>query len=207
MKKLYVILVILFLNSFSGYSQLLSNPFLKVEDIELALSNPKHLRDILLDHKFIFEPGQTGKLNQPASIRNPLVIDAEANKSEYWKIGLNSKKASENGSEIIRSVSLYEWKSGHGPHPNAIKTVTLWVNADPVYAEKVEPFFQRIKDRYPIKNQRYIGNGELQREYSEPINVFANSSSNIEVRMIRGQVGSSKDDVSDFYILSFDLVR
>lgn len=207
MKKLYVFLVILLLNSLRGYGQLLSNPSLNVEDIEIALSNPKHLRDILHSHKFILEPGKTDKLNQPGSIRNPLVPDPEANKSEYWRIGLNSKKASENGSEIIRSISLYEWKSEHGPYPSAIKTITLCVNADPIYADKVEPFFQRIKDRYPIKNQRYIGNSELQREYSEPINVFANSSSKIEIRMTRGQVGSSKDDVSDFYIVSFDLVR
>ncbi len=207
MKKFTVILVLLIsINTFS-YCQLLSNPFLNVEDIEIALSNPDHLREILHDHEFIYESGKGGNQNQPGSIRNPLVSNAESIKTEYWRKALNNKTVSSDGSNIIRSLSINEWKTGHGPYPESIRTITIMINEDSVYAKNVEKFFQRIKDRYPIKIQRHIGNSELQQEYSEPMNVLANRSSKIEVRMTRGQVGSSKDDVSDFIVVSFDLVR
>lgn len=208
MKKFTAILVLLIFINLISYCQLLSNPFLNVEDIEIGLSNPDHLREILHDHEFIYEPGKGGNQNQPGSIRNPLVSNAEAIKTEYWRKGLNNKTvSSEYGSNIIRSLSINEWKTGHGPYPEAIRTITIMINEDSVYAKNVETFFQRIKDRYPIKTQRHIGNSELQREYSDPINVLANSSSKIEVRITSGQVGSSKDDVSDFFVVSFDLVR
>jgi hypothetical protein len=165
------------------------------------------LREILLEHEFVCELGNTGKQNLPGSISNPLVPNAESTESEYWRVGYNNKTvASENGSKIIRSVSIKEWKPGKGPHPDAIKTITLWINEDPIYADKVEPFFQRIKDRFPIKSQRHIGNSELQMEYSEPIIAYANNTSKIEVRMERGQVNDHLNELSSFYIVSFDLV-
>jgi hypothetical protein len=161
------------------------------------------LRQILVDHEFVYEQGKTGK-NQPGAISNPLFPNAESIKKEYWKTGLNNQTpSSENGSNIIRSVSLIEWKSGNGPHPDAIKTISIWINEDPIYAKKVETFLQRIKDCYPIKAQRYPGNSKLQREYSEPINVLANNVSKSEVRISRGQV----DEATHYYIVSFDLVR
>jgi hypothetical protein len=208
MKKLTIILILISSCSLLSYCQLLSFPFLNVENIEKALSQPDQLRKILLDHEFVCEHSNSGKQNQPGSIRNPLVPNAESTESEYWRAVYNDKTAtSEFGSGIIRSVSIKEWNPGKGPHPDAIKTITIWINQDPIYADKVEPFFQRIKDQYPIKAQRYIGNSELQREYSEPINVFANNRSKIEVRVDRGQINGNFNEASSFYIVSFDLVR
>jgi len=202
MKKLTVILILFSFCSLFCYCQLLSFPFLNVENIELALSKPDQLREIMVEHKFVCESGYTGKQNQPGSIRNPLVPNAESIESEYWRTALGDKTGTSE-TDIIRSVSINVWKSGKGPHPDAIKTITIWINKDPVYADKVEAFFQRIKDRYPTKNQRFIGNTELQREYSEPINVLANNTSKIEVRMSQGQIGAD----SSYYIVSFDLVN
>jgi hypothetical protein len=203
MKKLTIILMLLSFSSLSGYCQLLSFPFLNVKNVEAALSKPDQLREILVEHKFVHESVDPGKQNQPGFIRNPLVSNAESIESEYWRNTRDKSETTGNESDIIRSVSINVWKPGKGPHPDAIRTITIFISQDPVYADKVEAFFQRIKDRYPIKRQRFVGNSELQREYSEPMNVLANDTSKIEVRMNQGQIGLN----SSYYIVSFDLVN
>lgn len=203
MKKLTVILILLSFSSVSSYCQLLSFPFLNIENIEIALSKPDQLREILVEHEFVYESVPPGKQDQIGFIRNPLVLNAESIESEYWRTAYDKSDTSNNESNIIRSVSINAWKSGKGPHPDAIKTITIWISQDPVHAEKAEAFFQRIKDRYPIKRQRFVGNSEISREYSEPMNVLANDTSKIEVRMSQGQIGMK----SSFYIVNFDLVN
>lgn len=202
MKRLAVILMFLSLSVLT-YCQLLSFPFLNVENIELALTKPDQLREILVEHKFVNESVDPGKQGQPGIIRNPLVSNAETIQTEYWRTSYEKSGKSSDESDIIRSVSINVWKAGKGPHPDAIKSITIHISQDPIYADKVEAFFERIKDRYPIKRQRFIGNSELQREYSEPINVLANDNSKIEVRMSQGQIGPK----STYYIVSFDLVN
>lgn len=125
MKRLIVILI-LSLSSSLIFCQLLSFPFLDVEIIELALLKPDQLREILGEQKFVYESVDPGKQKQPGIILNPLVSNAESIESEYWRTAPNKE------SDIIRNVSINVWKSGKGPHPNAIKTITIWINQDSV---------------------------------------------------------------------------
>ena len=50
MKRIFVLLFLIYLNSTIGNCQLLSNPSLTVEDFEIALTNADHLGKILSEH-------------------------------------------------------------------------------------------------------------------------------------------------------------
>ena len=200
MKKTLVIVFLICLNSNISHSQLLTNPSVSVEDFEVALSNPKHLRKILVKHNFEYTPGIKGKLN-PFPIKNPLVPDLEVVKSEYW--GTNSKD--EKGSGNILRVGIYDWELGHSPQPEVFRTITVFLNEDSIFSDKVNMFFERIKKRYPERSKRYFQNSEFYRESEEPSYVFTNDNSGIEVRTEKSRV--EPDGIYGGYFVSFDLLK
>jgi hypothetical protein len=142
------------------------------------------------------------------AITNPLVSNAESDRTESWRPRVNNQTSSaENGSDILRSVSFREWEPNHSPYTGVTKTIRLVISADEIYADRVESFFKRIKDRYPTKIEKYIGNSDVHLAYTNPLNVFVNNTSKIEVEVSQSQINGPNGKVSDFYIVNFHLVR
>lgn len=206
MKKLFVILTISLFSCAAVYCQLLSHPDLSVADIELAISNPDHLKGILREHGFAYDPG-IGNTN-PGYIKNPLMPDAETSRTEFWRPELNdSTWFLEIGSQIVRYVSFYDWKADKGPYPGVYQTIMFMINSDPKFAETVDTFFRTLKDQYPVKAERTAGNSELLHIYKEPIKVFVNGISKVEIKMDQAQAGDPKGKVRNYYLVSFNAIR
>jgi hypothetical protein len=194
MKRIFVLLFLIWINSSIGYCQLLSKPSLTVEDIEIALTNTAHLSKILNEHNFEYSAVGETKLNLPETIPNPLIPDLRAVRSVHWESKNQEDKA-------IVEVSMYEWELNYAPLPEVIKTIRVMIRRDSTYADKTNKFFEEIKNKYPVRSKGYFRNSELYKSYGEPYNVFTNDSK-IAVR-----TETVKPLYSRFYIINFDLVR
>jgi len=194
MKRIVVLLFLIYLNSSIGNCQLLSKPSLTVEDFEIALTNTAHLSKILEKHNFEYSTVGETKLSAPGTMSNPLVPDLRAFKSEHWE-------QKNKWDQAIVKVSMYEWETNYAPHPEVIKTIRVMIRRDSTYSDKTNQFFEVIKNKYPSRSKGYFNNSELFKSYGEPFNVFTNDSK-IEVR-----TETVKPLYSRFYIVNFDLVR
>jgi hypothetical protein len=199
MKKTFILLLSVLFSS-TGFCQLLNDPALTITDFEKALSNSDHLGCILSKHDFVMVQGKPGKIN-PGSINNPLQPNLETVRSESWIPEIRNTSPKEEP-VIIFIIILVEWKSGCGPYPDVIKSLTVGINQNPVYKDKVNKFFESIKENYPNKSKRYPLNNDLSRRYSDPIELFTKEDSKIGVRTILGQF-----DDEACYIVSFDLLK
>jgi len=194
MKRIFVLLFLICLNSSIGYCQLLSKPSLTVEDFEIALTNTAHLNKILKEHNFEYSTVGETKLIVPGTMPNPLLSDLRAFKSEHWG-------PKNQGDQAIADVSMYEWEPNYAPQPEVIKTIRVMIRRDSTYADKTNEFLEEIKNKYPNRSKRYFRNSELYKSYGESFNVFTNDSK-IEVR-----TETVKPLYSRFYIVNFDLVK
>ena len=143
MKRIFVLLFLIYLNSSIGNCQLLSKPSLTVEDFEIALTNADHLGKILSEHNFEFYTTGASKLNAPVNtILNPLYPDLRILKSENWVL-----KNSQD--QTIFIINMFEWEPNHAPQPDVIKTISIFVNRNSKYAEMVVEgeYFQKVKMR------------------------------------------------------------
>lgn len=194
MKKIVALLFLCSLNSTVGNCQLLSNPSLTVEDFEIALTNPDHMGKILKEHNFEYTAVGETRLIIPGTMPNPLIPDLRAFRSEDWK--------PENQlDEAIVRISMYEWEPNYAPLPEVIKTISIIIRRNSVYADKTKEFLEKVKNKYPNKSKRYFLNSQQYRSYGEYYSVFTNDS-RIEVR-----TETVKPIYSHFYILNFDLIK
>jgi hypothetical protein len=195
MKRVFVLLFLIYLNSSIGNCQLLSNPSLTVEDFEIALTNADHIGKILSEHNFEFYTTGASKLNAHDDIiLNPLYPDLRILKSENWVLK-NSRD------QTIFIINMFEWEPTHAPQPDVIKTISIFVNRDSKFADQMKTFLEKIKIKYPNKSKRYFRNNELYQQSGEPLIVFTNGS-NIEVR-----TEAPDARYVHFYTVSFDLVK
>ncbi len=194
MKRVLILLFLSCLNYNIGYCQLLSKPSLTVKDFEKALTNAGHLNKILKKHNFKFSIEGETNFDEPWKIKNPLIPYPRSFKSENWELK-NQKDQS------IFMVKIYEWEPNHAPQAEVIKTISVMINRNSVYADKMNVFLEEIKNKYPNKSKRYFRNSELYQQYGQSYNVFANDSK-IEVRSESVDTG-----YGPFYTLSFDLIK
>jgi hypothetical protein len=195
MKRVFVLLFLIYLNSSIGNCQLLSNPSLTVEDFEIALTNADHLGKILSEHNFEFYTTGASKLNAHDDIiLNPLYPDLRILKSENWVLK-NSRD------QTIFIINMFEWEPNHAPQPDVIKTISIFINRDSKFADQMKTFLEKIKIKYPNKSKRYFRNNELFQQSGEPLIVFTNGS-NIEVR-----TEAPDARYFNFYPVSLDLVK
>ena len=195
MKRIFVLLFLIYLNSSIGNCQLLSKPSLTVEDFEIALTNADHLGKILSEHNFEFYTTGASKLNATDdNILNPLYPDLRILKSENWVL-----KNSQD--QTIFIINMFEWEPNHAPQPDVIKTFRILVNRDSKYADQMKAFLEKIKIKYPNKSKRYFRNNELYQQSGESLIVFTNGS-NIEVR-----TEAPDARYFNFYTVSLDLVK
>ena len=195
MKRIFVLLFLIYLNSSIGNCQLLSKPSLTVEDFEIALTNADHLGKILSEHNFEFYTTGASKLNATDdNILNPLYPDLRILKSENWV-------PKDPQDRYLFIVNMFEWEPNHAPQPDVIKTISIFVNRDSKFADQMKTFFEKIKIKYPNKSKRYFRNNELYQQSGEPLIVFTNGS-NIEVR-----TEAPDARYVHFYTVSFDLVK
>jgi hypothetical protein len=193
-KKIPVLLILICVHSTIGNCQLLSDPSLTVEDIELSLNNTAYLRRILAKHNFEYSSAGEDNLIVPETMPNPLMPDLRAFKSEHWV-------PKNQGDQALVKVSMYEWEPSYAPQPGVIKTIRVMIRRDSTYADITNEFFQEIKNKYPNRSKRYFRNSELYKSYGESFNVFTNDSK-IEVR-----TETLRPIYSRFYIVNFDLIK
>ena len=195
MKRIFVLLFLIYLNSSIGNCQLLSKPSLTVEDFEIALTNADHLGKILSEHNFEFYTTGASKLNATDdNILNPLYPDLRILKSENWV-------PKDPQDRYLFIVNMFEWEPNHAPQPEVIKTIRILVRRDSKYADQMKAFLEKIKIKYPNKSKRYFRNNELYQQSGESLIVFTNGS-NIEVR-----TEAPDARYFNFYTVSFDLVK
>lgn len=164
MKNQCVLFFALLMNLSESYCQLLSNPPLTVKDIEIALSNPDHLRGILLEHKYEYL-----KLDNADCIR-----------SESWESPEQTKNASTSTS-IIGFV-LYEWKPNYGPRQGAIVSIDVQIVEDMSVMDKLNIFTESIRSNF---TERKVRN----RNDSDPFLVYSKKGYNMEVEV--GQISKN----------------
>jgi hypothetical protein len=194
MKRVLILIFLGCLNFNIGNCQLLSKPSLTVKDFEKALTNAGHLSKILERHNFKYSFEGETKFDKPWKIKNPLIPYLRSLKSENWELK-NQKDQS------IFMVNIYEWEPNHAPHSDVIKTISVMINRNTVYADKMNEFLEEIKNKYPNKSKRYFRDSELYQQYGQSFNVFTNDSK-IEVRSESVDTG-----YGPFYKLSFDLIK
>lgn len=210
MKKACILLFFISLSSITTYGQVLTNPSLSVEDFEIALLNPDHLRQILSMHNFEFKEGIKGKLN-PLQITNPLLPDLETIKSEYWITESNhTNTVLEFGLWTIRRLAIYDWKTGHGPQKDVFRTIEVILNEDTIHTKDVSRFFERINDRYSQETKKF-SNSDLYP--GEPYYVLTNNQNpKIEIRKEKTLIDPSGgtynyNAIYPGHIVSFDLLK
>lgn len=182
MKNPYVLFFLIFLTGNVSYCQLLDNPALTVKDFEEALSNPDHLRGLLLEHKFKYEKFE----------------NEECIASECWQSLLAAESISSQEPLIVTpliDICIYEFKPDRGPMPGIIKSVNIQIYKDPAVAEGLDMFVENIRSSYPEKNVRG-------KEGSNPSLIYNKKGSEIEVEVINSQTKISK---SEWYLLIFNL--
>ena len=81
MKKVLALLLFTYLNSHTCFCQLLSNPSVTVEDIEMSLTNTNHLSKILKEHNFEYSTTSASNFNAPGTMSNALYPDLRILKS------------------------------------------------------------------------------------------------------------------------------
>ena len=202
MKKASIFLLFIFFSYNISFGQLLNDPYLSVEDFEIALTNPDHLRRILIKNNFDYSTGTTGKLNG-APIINPLVPDLEATNSEFWrKKSARQNTSSVFGSGIISRIGIYDWEPGHSPKPGVIRTIIVFLNEDYIDTYEVTCFFESIKSKYS-KVQISTDHGFSQRYLCD---IFSNDyNSKIQVRT--GKTWIEPTWISTGYNISFDFCK
>lgn len=194
MKKILALLILSYLNSTSGFCQLLSSPSVTVEDFEIALTNTDQLSKILKDHHFEYDTIGASNLNAPGTMPNPIFPDLRILKSENWVL-----KDPQDPSVFI--INMFEWEPSHAPHPDVIKTIRIMINKDSKYADQMKAFLEKIKIKYPNKSKRYFRNDEFFKQFGEPLIVLTNGS-NIEVR-----TEAPDARYFNFYTVSLDLIK
>jgi len=194
MKKILAILLFTYLNSHTCFCQLLSNPSVTVEDIEVSLTNTKHLSEILKEHNFEYSTTSASNFNAPGTMSNALYPDLRILKSENW-VPKNPQD------QYIFIVNMFEWAPNHAPQPDVIKTIRIMVKKDSKYAEQMKAFLEIIKNKYPNKSERYFQDNKFYKQFGDPLIVFTNDSK-IEVR-------TEEPDARyfHFYTVSFDLIK
>ena len=194
MKKVLALLLFTFLNSHTCFCQLLSNPSVTVADIEMSLTNTKHLSKILKDHNFEYSTTGAANLNAQGTMSNALSPDLRILKSENWV-------PKDPQDKYLFIVNMFEWEPNHAPQPDVIKTIRILVKRDSKYAEQMKAFLEIIKNKYPNKSTRYFQDSEFYKKFGDPLFVFTNDSK-IEVR-------TEEPDARyfHFYTVSFDLIK
>jgi hypothetical protein len=194
MNKIVVLLFLSCLNSSIGNCQLLSNPSLTVEDFEIALTDTAHLRIILKAHNFEYSTFGETMLTSTETMPNPIIPDLRSFKSEHWK-------PKNQGDQVIVTVGMYEWEPNYAPQPKVIKTIRVILRRNSTSADKVNEFFEGIKNKYPNRSKRYFRDSEQNKSDGKSFNVFTNDSK-IEVRTETEEPISSR-----LYIVNFDLIK
>ncbi len=195
MKRILAFLLFAYLNIQACYCQLLSTPSVTVEDIEMSLTNTKHLSKILKEHNFEFYTNGASKLNATDdNILNPLYPDLRILKSENWV-------PKDPQDQYLFIVNIFEWEPNHAPQPEVIKTIRILVRRDSKYADQMKAFLELVKNKYPNKSKKYFRDNEFFKQNGEPLIVFTNDSK-IEVR-------TEEPDARyfNFYTVSFDLIK
>ena len=194
MKKILALLLFTFLNSHTCFCQLLSNPSVTVADIEMSLTNTKHLSKILKEHNFEYSTTEASNFNAPGTRSNALYPDLRILKSENWV-------PKDPQDRYLFIVNMFEWEPNHAPQPDVIKTIRIMVKKDSKYAEQMKAFLEIIKNKYPNKSKKYFRDSEFFKQNGEPLIVFTNDSK-IEVR-------TEEPDARyfNFYSVSFDLIK
>jgi hypothetical protein len=194
MKKILPLLLFTYLNSHACFCQLLRNPSVTVEDIEMSLTNTNNLSKILKEHNFEYSTTGASNFNAPGTMSNALYPDLKFLKSENW-VPNNPKDQS------IFIINMFEWEPNYAPQPDVIKTIRIMVKKDSKYAEQMKAFLEIIKNKYPNKSKRYFRDNEFFKQFGEPLIVFTNNSK-IEVR-----TEEPDSRYFHFYTVSFDLIK
>ena len=194
MKRILVLLFLISLNCSIGYCQQLSNPSLKLEDFEIALTNAGHLRNILKTQDFEYSAFGETKLIAPGKMPNPLLPDLRAFRSERWE-------PKNQGDQAIVEINIYEWEPDYAPQPEVIKTIRVMIRRNSTYADIINVFLKEIKNKYPNRSKRYFRNSELYKSFGESFYAFTNDSK-IEVR-----TETEDPEYYQFCIVNFDLIR
>lgn len=194
MKRISFIIILIPIMEITVQGQLLGRPPLTVEDFEIALTNPGHLRNILKKHNF--KNVNTGPENFTSlgKIANPYFPEVRAFNSERWEL-----KDKENN--VVLRISLNEWQADHRPYPEVVKTISLVVRKNSVYSDNLEKFVDQIESRFPVKKVRNYPENDRYQQFTEPLYVFSNDTG-IEV-----WAGTSEITYAVFYSISFDLVE
>jgi len=182
LKSIYLLSFLIFLKSNICYCQLLTNPSLTVKDFEVALSNPDHLRSILLEHNFKYERFES---------ENYIIFECWQSKLVTVNI---SKQGSLTNAPVI-DICIYKYKPNREPKSGAVVSIGIQIYKDPIIAEKLDMFIDSIKSYYPERNARTV-------DGSNPFLVYSKRGSKIEV-----EVSNSLTEISkyDWYLLTFNL--
>lgn len=194
MRRIFALLILICSINGTADCQLLSKPSLSVEDFETAFEKANHLKKILKKHHFEYFTGGAIKFNAPGTITNPLMPDLQARHTENWVLRNEQD-------HIVIKVNIYDWRPGHGPHPEVIRTIRLMISRNSNYSNEMDEFLESIKAKYPNKSERYFGVDEQYLPYAQPMNVFSNNSK-IEVRTENAAIS-----YDPFYTVSFDLIK
>jgi hypothetical protein len=108
-----------------------------VKDFEVALSNPDHLRGILLEHNFKYE--------------RYFQYEEECVRAEGWDSGMRSESTPFGRFAVTTmfSISIYEYKPNLGPRPEVIISIDVPIYKNPIIANKLEMFLESIRSYYP----------------------------------------------------------
>jgi len=173
---------LLFLTN-NAYPQLLTNPSLTLQDIEKALSNPDHLRGILLEHDFEYDKLMDW---QEIGVRADSWVSEE--RISYYKDGRGPRT-----STYLYALNIYEY-NGLGDDPRVKTQIDVQILNIPNLKEKIDLFLESIKTRYPVRNVRTLND-------SDPFLVYSNKDSKIEVEITKFDM----DTISEYYFIWFYL--
>jgi hypothetical protein len=201
MKKASILLLLIFLSNNISYCQLLNDSSLSVDDFETALINPDNLRRVLIQNNFDYTSGIVGNLNG-STIINPLVPDLEATKSEFYIEKSTQKTSSDFVSGFISQIRIYDWKPGHSPKPDVIRTIIIFLNEDFINTEEVIRFLEQIKNKYT----KVESSKDREFYQGDHYDIFSNDyNSKIQVRS--GTTWIDWMGFSNSYNISFDLLK
>jgi hypothetical protein len=186
MKKILMLLFLIFLHRNEAYGQLLTNPSLTIKDLEVALKNTDHLRGILLEHNFKFQRYTDYE---------------ECIRADGWESEILSKGRASDGyltSSPMLSFVIYEYKPNLGPRPDVTVSISTQVYKDPNIVDKLEMLLESIRIYYP---ERSVGSKE-----GTPFLIYRKKGSKIEIEVM--VINRETTNIPyDLYLINFNLLK
>jgi hypothetical protein len=184
MKKILMLLFLIFLHRNIAYSQLLTNPSLTIKDLEVSLTNTDHLRGILLEHGFEYEK---------------LTKYEECIRADSWSSEIKSINSAYGGGPML-GFGIYEYKPNLGPRPGVIVSIDVDIYKDPRIVDRLDMLLESIRIYYP---ERSVGT----KEDGTPFLIYRKKGSKIEVEVMVIKRTEELRIPYDLYFITFNLLK